>query len=180
MQNNPAIRTLLITCAALALIAAGAYAYINRAPGGQPSSTGSTTTQTLSDGTVITVPAGATVTEENAPVSQIVAPNYRKPIIYDGSVSADVRAAIEAQFDKAKKLLATNPNDFNAWLNIAILHKMAGDYRGAEAIWLYATKQWSTSPVAYSNLGDLYQNFLKDSAKAKFYSDQAAQLGAGK
>ena len=174
MQNNLAIRTLLITCGALVMLAAGIYLYI--------SAPIATSSQTLSDGTVVSgLPEGAVITEipteQPAPVA--VAPDYRKPIAYDGSVSTEVRAAIESQFDKSKKLLAINPNDFNAWLNIAILHKMAGDYRGAEAIWLYATKQWSTSPVAYSNLGDLYQNFLKDSAKAKYYSDQAVKLGAG-
>ena len=181
MQNNPAMRTLLITCAVILLATAGIYSYVRRAPA-TSSSTATTTSQTLSDGTVVSgLPEGAVITEipTEQPASAAVAPDYRKPIVYDGSVSAEVRAAIESQFDKDKKLLAINPNDFNAWLNIAILHKIAGDYRGAEAIWLYAVKQWPTSYVAFHNLGDLYQNFLKDSTKAKYYSDQAVKLGAG-
>ena len=178
MENNSAVRTLLITCAALALIAAGVYGYFNRTPAGQLSSTGSTTTQTLSDGTVITVPAGSTVTEESVPAPQPVAPNYRAPVAYSAGTSAEVKAAIEPRLAADIALLSKNSQNFSAWMDLAILHKIGGDYRGAEAIWLYVTKVWPQSPIAFGNLADLYQNFLKDSAKAKLYSDQAAKLQA--
>ena len=172
MQNNPAIRTLLITCGALVMLAAGIYLYI--------SAPIATSSQTLSDGTVVSgLPEGATAAEENAPASQIVAPNYRAPVAYGTDVTAEVKATIEPRLAADIALLAKNNQNFNAWMDLAILHKIGGDYRGAEAIWLYATKQWPTSYVAFHNLGDLYQNFLKDSAKAKFYSDQAVKLGAG-
>ncbi len=176
METNPATRTLLITCAVVLLAAAGVYFYIQRAPG-SPSSTASTTSQTLSDGTVITVPAGATVSESPAEQPP-TAPNYRAPVAYSAGTSAEVRAAIEPRLAADIALLAKNPQNFSAWMDLAILHKIGGDYRGAEAIWLYAVKVWPQSPVAFHNLGDLYQNFLKDPVKAKFYSDQAAALGA--
>ena len=169
------IRTFLITCAVLALIAVGAYAYINRASEGQPSSTSSTTSQTLSDGTVITVPAGSTVSEVPA-ARPPTAPNYRAPVAYGAEVTAEVKASIEPRLAADIALLAKNNQDFSAWMDLAILHKIGGDYRGAEAIWLYATKMWPKSSIAFSNLADLYQNFLKDPVKAKFYSGQAAKL----
>jgi len=179
MQNNSPLRTLLITCAALALIAVVAYAYLNsRAPAGQPSSTGSTTTQTLSDGTVITVPAGATVQEEDVSPQGPVAPDYRAKVAYSSGTSAEVRAAIEPRLAADIALLDKNSQNFSAWMDLAILHKIGGDYRGAEAIWLYATKVWPKSSVAFHNLADLYQNFLNEPAKAQFYSDQATKLGA--
>ena len=172
MQNNSPLRTLLITCATLAVLAAGIYLYINRAPV-------ATTSQTLSDGTVVSgLPEGATVTEETS-APQPVAPNYRAPVAYGADVTAEVKAAIEPRLAADIALLAKNNQDFSAWMDLAVLHKIGGDYRGAEAIWLYATKQWPTSYVAFHNLGDLYQNFLKDKVKAKFYSDQAVKLGAG-
>lgn len=178
MENNSATRTLLITCAALALIAAGIYSYVRRAPA-TSSPTASTTSQTLSDGTVVSgLPEGATVTEENVPALQPVAPNYRAPVAYSADVTAEVKAAIEPRVAADIALLSKNSQDFGAWMDLAILHKIGGNYRGAEAIWLYATKQWPTSYVAFHNLGDLYQNFLKDSVKAKFYSDQAVKLQA--
>src|SRR3990167_8732286 len=166
MENNLPLRTFLITCAVLVLVAAGAYAYIKRTPSGQLSSVGSTTSQTLSDGTVITVPAGSTVSEVPAEQSP-TAPNYRAPVAYSADTNAEVRAAIEPRLAADIALLAKNNQDFSAWMDLAILHKIGGDYRGAEAIWLYAVKQWPTSYVAFHNLGDLYQNFLKDSVKAK-------------
>ena len=175
MENSP-VRTLLITCAVVLLAAAGIYFYIQRAPG-SPSSTASTTTQTLSDGTVITVPSGSTVSE--VPAEQLpIAPNYRAPVAYSAGTSAEVKAAIEPRLAADIVLLDKNNQNFDAWMNVAILHKIGGDYRGAEAIWFYAVKVWPTSPVAFHNLADLYQNFLKDSVKAKFYFDQAAKLGA--
>ena len=170
------VRTLLITCAVLALIAAGTYSYVNRAPAGS-SSIATTTSQTLSDGTTVSgLPAGATVTEETS-TPQPVAPNYRAPVAYGADVTAEVKAAIEPRLAADIALLAKNNQDFSAWMDLAILHKIGGDYRGAEAIWLYATKMWPTSYVPFSNLADLYQNFLKDPVKAEFYSAEAAKLG---
>lgn len=177
MENNSSIRTFLITCAVILLAAAGIYSYVIRAPG-TSSSTATTTSQTLSDGTVVSgLPEGATVTEETS-APQPIAPNYRAPVVYGADVTADVKAVIESRVAADIALLSKNSQNFSAWMDLGVLHKIGGDYRGAEAIWLYATKQWPTSYVAFHNLGDLYQNFLKDSVKAKFYSDQAAKLQA--
>lgn len=176
MPTNPVTRNLLIACAVVLLAAAGIYSYVRRAPA-TSSPTASTTSQTLSDGTTISgLPEGAIVTEETS-VPGPVAPNYRAPVVYDASVSAEVRAAIEPRLAADIALLAKNNQDFGAWMDLAILHKIGGDYRGAEAIWLYGTKKWPGSSVSFHNLADLYQNFLKDPVKAKFYSDQAAKLG---
>ncbi len=104
-------------------------------------------------------------TIEPIPVNEVYRPDYTKPIVYSASVSVEVKAAIEVQFAKAKELLAKDPMDFNTWIDLGTIHKMAGDYKGAEAIWIYASKQWE-SDVAHANLGDLYLNFLKDKTKA--------------
>ena len=174
METNPATRTLLITGAVVLLAAAGLYSYINRSAALSP--TASTTSQTLSDGTTVSgLPEGATVTEDTS-APQPVAPNYRAPIAYGASVSADVKAAIEPRLAADIALLDKNNQDFGAWMDVAILHKIGGDYRGAETIWLYATKKWPGSYVPFHNLADLYQNFLKDPVKAAFYSNQAATL----
>ncbi len=171
------MRTFLITCAVLLFAAAGIYFYKYRAPA-SASSSATSSSQTLSDGTVVTgLPAGATVTEVPA-TPQPAAPDYRAPVAYDASVSPEVRAAIEPRLAADRALLAKNSQNFDAWMDVAILRKIGGDYRGAEAVWLYATQEWPTSYVAFHNLGDLYQNFLKDPVKAKLYLDQAAKLQA--
>jgi tetratricopeptide (TPR) repeat protein len=102
------------------------------------------------------------------------------PIQYASSVSADVHTAVESHFSKDVQLLTKNPQDFNAWMDVALLHKIGGDYHGAETIWIYVTKQWPTSSIAFHNLGDLYQNFLHDSVQAQTYYEQAALIDSRK
>ncbi len=170
MNTNPAVRNLLIPSAVLLVIIIGGYFYLRNVP--IPQAPGAAATSTVSG-----IQAGATVTETQA-TPRAAAPDFRTPVAYDASVTSDVRAAIAPRFAADVALLAKNSANFNAWMDLAILHKIGGDYRGAEAIWLYVTKEWPTSYIAFHNLGDLYQNFLKDPAKAKLYFDQAAKLGA--
>lgn len=101
-----------------------------------------------------------------------------RPVSITADLPVEARAAIAAHFEENKELLAKDPKNFNAWLDLAILYKIGGDYRGAEAIWLYATKAWPESPIPFNNLGDLYKNFLKDSVKATLYYEKAAKLQA--
>ena len=32
---------------------------------------------------------------------------------------------------------------------------------------MYVTKRWPTDPIAFNNLGDLYQNYYRDNVKAR-------------
>jgi tetratricopeptide (TPR) repeat protein len=121
---------------------------------------------------------GATGSSTITEIGSYTVPEYRSALKYDASVSAEVRTALEAQRVATVKAIEVNPEDFAAWLNLGILRKMAGDYRGAEAIWIFTSANWPTSPTSFNNLGDLYQNFLKDPVKAKAAYDQAAKLQA--
>jgi len=162
-------RNLAVGIGIAALLGAGVYYYATRSP--LPAPGGQTATSTPTIGGI-----GATGDYTVEEVEIETPPPTIRPVIISADLSAEARAAIVAHFEENKKLLAKDPYNFNAWLDLAILYKIGGDYRGAEAIWLYATKAWPTSPIAYNNLGDLYQNFLKDPLKAKFYYDQAAKL----
>ncbi len=123
---------------------------------------------------------GAIITE--VPLSDegsgIPAPNYAAPLKFNASVSAEVRSALQAQLDETIRQLNANSDNFALWLNLGILRKMAGDYRGAEEIWLYTSKNWPTGPTSFNNLGDLYQNFLNEPAKAQAAYAEAARLQA--
>ncbi len=85
------------------------------------------------------------------------APDYKKPIPMNASVSSDVRAAIEAQHADVRKALDANTTDINAWTRLGVLHKIAGDYAGAAEKWIYVTQVWREDPIAYANLGALYR-----------------------
>ena len=127
----------------------------------------------------MTLPPGATIEETEVPnPSAIAAPNYRAALKIDASVSTDVRQALEAQHKETIRILNADPLNFSIWVNLGMLRKIAGDYRGAEEIWVYTSKQWPTSPVSFHNLTDLYQNFLKEPAKAQAAAEKAAALEA--
>ncbi len=53
------------------------------------------------------------------------------------------------------------------WLQLAIDLKNADLYRSAEEVLLYTTTRWPADFVAFNNLGDLYQTYLKDYPKAE-------------
>ncbi|MBI2004562.1 hypothetical protein HYS79_00155 [Patescibacteria group bacterium] len=177
MQLSPAQRNLLVTLLVLALLLGG-YIYYRQA---NPETAGSVslddTAATQNGVTASTTGGDYTITEiPVSPSPSIPPPDYRAPVIYAESVAKDVREVIETKLAADVALLDKNNLNFDAWMNVAILHKIGGDYRGAETIWLYVTKQWPASPVAYSNLADLYQNFLHDEAKANYYSSQSSSL----
>ncbi len=116
----------------------------------------STTTTTTLDGYTITPVA----------ITEIARPDYKNPIVYSATVSVEARAAIAQQFADVKVLLGKDQMDFDAWMRLATLHKIAGNFKGAEAIWIYCSKQW-VNYVPHANLGDLYLNFTHEYAKAE-------------
>ncbi len=90
---------------------------------------------------------------------------YTPPASAPASIQAEDKAAVAAAIAELKK----NPDYITQWLQLALYYKNAGDYEGAEEVWIYATKAWPTDPVAYNNLADLYQNYLRDYPKAVTY-----------
>ncbi|MSR70542.1 tetratricopeptide repeat protein [Candidatus Kaiserbacteria bacterium] len=166
IQRNMALGTGITV-----LLVAGVY-YATRGPAPAPGGQAATSTPVVGG-----IGATGNYTIEEIKDEGTPAPVIR-PVVISADLSAEARTAITAHYAEYKKTLAKDPQDFNTWLDLAVLYKIGGDYRGAEAIWLYATKVWPTSAVPFGNLGDLYQNFLKDPAKAKLYYDQAAKLQA--
>src|SRR3990167_2291147 len=151
MQISPAQRNLLVTLLVLAVFLGG-YIYYRQA---NPETTGSVSsgdvTSTQDGVTASTTGGDYTITE--IPISSgpnLVAPNYRAPVVYAESIAKDVREVIETKLAADVARLDKNKLDFDAWMNLAILHKIGGDYRGAETIWLYVTKQLPTSPKTFS------------------------------
>lgn len=84
------------------------------------------------------------------------APGYTSPVLFNTAVGADVRAAIAVQLADIKSILDKNPKDIDAWLRLGTLHKIGGDYSGAETIWLYVSKAWPADYIAFNNLANLY------------------------
>ncbi|MDD2807001.1 MAG: hypothetical protein PHW95_00570 [Patescibacteria group bacterium] len=94
------------------------------------------------------------------------APNYFEIKIVDQTLPQKTKDAYVAQFNKTKEELLQNPDLFNQWMDLAMIKKQFGDYQGAEEIWLHASDLRPKNSLSYSNLADLYTNFLKDYDKA--------------
>ena len=173
MAINPVLRNFFLTLGGIVLVGGASYVYINRTPQTEDVSvTPTTTTQTLSDGTVISgLPLDATITEITEPT--IVVPDYTKPIIITQPLAADVQVVLKAQFEETKQLLAKNPKEFDSWIRLGTLRKIAGDYQGAAEDWEYVSKIFPTNVVSFNNLGELYTYFLKEYGKAVINLKQA-------
>lgn len=166
-------RNLALGTGIAALLGAGVYYYATRSPLPAPGGPTATSTPIVIDG----IGASGNYTVERVEDAAPPPPAIRS-IVITADLPAEARTAIAAHFAEYKTLLGKDPQNFNAWLDLAILYKIGGDYRGAEAIWLYTSKGWPGSPISFNNLADLYANFLKDKVKAEFYAKEAAKLQA--
>jgi tetratricopeptide (TPR) repeat protein len=147
------------TVLVLVVLAGGAYFFFVRsvvAPATSP-----TATSTPSTDATFTPTSGT----NTAPT--LVTPDYKKPIAFSSSISPEIRTELNASLATAQALLDKNRLDLKAWLNLGTLHKIGGDYKAAEEVWKFVTDIVPKNVAAYSNLGDLYQNFLKDYPKAE-------------
>ena len=83
------------------------------------------------------------------------------------SAGGDVCASLAPKYAAIQEALAKDSADFWGWVDLGTYRKIAGDHHGAAAAWEYLSKQYPTNPTSFSNLGDLYLNYLKDAAKAE-------------
>lgn len=100
------------------------------------------------------------------------APAGYKTINEDSTVAAEIPTDIAAKyregFEELVKTIEEHPDSFGAWFNLGSVKSVFGDYKGAEEAWLYATNISPLQARSLMNLGDLYQNKLKDYQKAEW------------
>src|SRR3989344_7782506 len=82
------------------------------------------------------------------------------------------------RFTNAKNTISQNKEDglanednanFYAWLEIASVQKLIGDYDRAIKIWTLFTEIYSGNSISPANLGDLYKSFVVDKEKSEKY-----------
>ncbi len=140
------------------------------------SDTASTTIVNLGDGLKATVPQGYTVERVNDVVKTSVPkpiPSLTRPVVFASNVDPMVKANIETKVASLQATLAKDPKQFNAWIDMGVYHKVAGDYEGAKIYWDYAGKLAPTDFISFGNLGNMYAYQLKDMVKAEQYYNQA-------
>lgn len=160
-----AIQKLIATIVALVLVGGGAYYFSTRAQA--PTTTGTATT---------TPNGAATSTSNSGQVgSGVVTPDASKPIAFPANISADIRAELNTALKNTQAEIAKNPLSPGPWINLGNIHKVGGDYTNAALYWEYVASAYRGKAVPYLSLGDLYENFLKDTTKAEMYYKLAIQ-----
>lgn len=152
-----ALQKLGLTIGVLAIVGVGVYMVFYRGaagPGSGPQAATST-------------PNGAATSTNPSAGLTLSTPDYKKPIAFSAGTSVDIRAQLNASLKLVQAQLDKNPLDIKAWVDLGTLHKMGGDYRLAAEYWEYLTSSYSGTGTPYYSLGDLYQNFIKDYAKAE-------------
>lgn len=99
----------------------------------------------------------------------IVMPNIDRPYTPSADLPVNIQTKSKQEVAFAKQQLHYDPNNKAYWITLAPYFEAAGDYKGAEEIWLYCNARWPEEPICYNNLADLYANYLHDYTKAITY-----------
>jgi hypothetical protein len=162
MQNSLRIFAGIIIIVILALIGLAFFQKQNGSGSPVSTSTPEITSTTSQNG--VTGTGNFQVTGDTV---NITVPDFRAPLKFSPDIQADVKAALQNAAIKLQAKLATDSLDLGSWINLGTIRKMGGDYTGAEKAWLFVTQAAPSNPLAYSNLGDLYENFIKNYPKAE-------------
>ncbi len=134
------------------------------------STTGPSTSTATSSSTTGVLGVSGTGTFTVRPVSSPttpVAPGLNTPLACVATVAADYCMALKKDAAAKTVVLASEPSNFKAWIDLGADRKHAGDYQGAAAAWEYASILYPTNVISFNNLGDLYMNFIHDYPKAE-------------
>ncbi len=141
-------------------------------------------TTTGSGTQVITTADGQSYTIEQVPLSegkgipQPVPDLNRQVTVYAGvTITPEARALAVSKITELQTRLKANNADLEAWINLGIYQKQAGDYNGAILSWKYAGRLAPSDYISLGNLGNLYAYFMKDNGQAEVYYKQAIAKG---
>ncbi len=82
----------------------------------------------------------------------------------DVAIKRDQLTLAEEHFSKA---ISINKNNMNAYLRLAMIKRMQGDFKKAKSIYADTLTLWPDFPEAHLNLGVLYDVYLNDDVKAQ-------------
>lgn len=138
-----------------------------------PSSSEPTATTTLATTTGQTRGGDLGTLEKQGKVTVGQAPTAPPPPSLDRAIppatnlDPAIKARIVANLSATVSALRKDPTSFDNWISLGISRKQLGDYEGAAEAWQYAGVLSPKNIVSFGNLGDLYENFIKDYAKAE-------------
>lgn len=154
MQNK-----YLVALGAVVLLMAGVVLYYFNL---LPTSTQTPKNETVNIGGIdIQVPKGAKI--------EMVGntPSLEREVSFAVDIPRDARKNIMLKIKEAKAILAKDQTNYNAWMDLAIHYKVAGDFKGAEEVWLFLNDAAKEQSLSMHNLGVLYHLSLRDFPKAE-------------
>lgn len=95
------------------------------------------------------------------------APSLDRPINITASVASWEKDELVKEIQSTSSFLKNNPKDTNGWISLGNLRKAIGDYLASIEYWNYASILQPNYHVPYNNLGNMYQYYLNDMAKAE-------------
>ena len=98
--------------------------------------------------------------------NKVATPEYRTALTCAQKVSSDVCSASQKAAAAQVMSIGKNPSDLEAWIELGVARKDAGDYVGAASAWNYVSALDPSNVVSFNNLGDLYMSYLHEYPKA--------------
>ncbi len=118
---------------------------------------------------------------EQVPLSEgVPIPDLDRPVVFGGANEFSPEAK-EIMLKKIAGLVANlkvNPGALDKWLELGVWRKGTGDYEGAKEAWQYVVKISPDTSVAYANLGNLHQYYIKDYPLAEGYMKKVLSLAS--
>lgn len=111
---------------------------------------------------------GVVDTEDTIEGGEVAVPNLERSVFAD-TVSPEEQARLGTEMERIAHSLREDPTLYASWLDLGSYRKLAGDFTGAEEIWLYMAAHWPEDRAAYENLGDLYHLYIRDYPRAERY-----------
>lgn len=161
MQNKKNI--VYIAVLILLLGGVGFYIYTDTKKRGGTTQENISTTATSSDEPGYTI---TPIPVEN-PAVGVKAPALNRQVVFKGDISLEAKSILANNIARLTASLKGDTTRFGDWLELGIQYKIAGDYEGAKEAWEYASALSPNNYVSFSNLGDLYTNYLKNYPKAE-------------
>ena len=94
-------------------------------------------------------------------------PSLTRDVRFAEAISESVRERIRGNVMLDRTQIQKDPNDIDAWLDLAIRYREAGDFKGAEQVWKYLSETFPTQHTSAFNLGVLYHQDLKKYSRAE-------------
>lgn len=148
-------QTLVLTTVALAVLIGGGWYFLGKNLRNEPPIPANDSLETT------------TVQKNKLPQVSLQTPEYMKPIAFSPDISAEIRSRLTESLQREQEAIAKNSLDLGAWTNLGAIYKIAGDYASAQNAWEFVLSVVPNSASTHYNLGDLYQNWLKDYPKAE-------------